>query len=153
VPGLFFLVTFLSPKPANMDNVATEKSTSALEFEEQPASRGEHVYDDPDKVGLDRTGAINAEDIEHKMTVLQAAKAYPAASWWAFVMSCTIVSSCSYDRQAGHFSNAAIDHGVILRFLDGTVHSHSSVRQGFWCMERREKRLYYRSFMAVSIPV
>jgi hypothetical protein len=27
------------------------------------------------------------------MTVMQAVKAYPAASWWAFVMSSTIVSS------------------------------------------------------------
>lgn len=82
-----------------MSNVVTEKSTSALELEEQPTSRSEHVYDVSDKIDLDRAGAINAEDIEHKMTVLEAVKAYPAASWWAFVMSCTIVSSCPYERQ------------------------------------------------------
>lgn len=36
--------------------------------------------------------AIEAENAEHNMTVLQAVKAYPMASFWAFVMSCTIVS-------------------------------------------------------------
>lgn len=77
-----------------MDNV-TEKQTSALELEEQPVSKGGPVYDVNEKVGLDRAGAINAEDVEHKMTVVEAVKAYPAASWWAFVMSCTIVSSCA----------------------------------------------------------
>jgi SP family general alpha glucoside:H+ symporter-like MFS transporter len=55
---------------------------------------GEPVYDVYEKVDYDRTGAIDAEKIEHEMTVLQAVKAYPAASWWALVMSCTIVSPC-----------------------------------------------------------
>lgn len=77
-----------------MNNVITEKPTSAAEVEAQPASNGGHVYDVGEKVDYDRTGAIDAEKIEHEMTVLQAVKAYPAASWWAFVMSCTIVSSC-----------------------------------------------------------
>ena len=36
--------------------------------------------------------AIEAENAEHNMTVLQAVRAYPMASFWAFVMSCTIVS-------------------------------------------------------------
>jgi SP family general alpha glucoside:H+ symporter-like MFS transporter len=76
-------------------NTDTEKPTSAPEIEAQPTSKGVPVYDVGGKVGYDRTGAIDAEKIEHDMTVLQAVKAYPAASWWAFVMSCTIVSSCS----------------------------------------------------------
>jgi SP family general alpha glucoside:H+ symporter-like MFS transporter len=67
-----------------MNNDITEKPTYASEVEAQPAS----------KLDYDRTGAIDAEKIEHNMTVLQAVKAYPAASWWAFVMSATIVSSC-----------------------------------------------------------
>lgn len=78
----------------NMDNDITEKTTSALEVEAQPASTGGPVYDVYEKVDYNRTGAIDAEKIEHDMTVLQAVKAYPAASWWALVMSCTIVSSC-----------------------------------------------------------
>jgi SP family general alpha glucoside:H+ symporter-like MFS transporter len=60
----------------------------------QPSSTGGPVYDDGETVDYNRTGAIDAENIEHNMTVLQAVKAYPSASWWAFVMSATIVSSC-----------------------------------------------------------
>ena len=75
-------------------NNAIEKETSAGEVEAQPTSKGTPVYDVGEKVDYDRTGAIDAEKIEHDMTVLQAVKAYPAASWWAFVMSCTIVNSC-----------------------------------------------------------
>jgi len=77
-----------------MNNVFTEKPTSAEEVEAQPTSTGGPVYDVGEKVDYNRTGAIDAEKIEHDMTVLQAVKAYPAASWWAFVMSATIVSSC-----------------------------------------------------------
>jgi SP family general alpha glucoside:H+ symporter-like MFS transporter len=75
-----------------MNNIITEKPTLASEVEAQLTSTGGPVYDE--KVDYNRTGAIDAEKIEHDMTVLQAVKAYPAASWWAFVMSCTIVSSC-----------------------------------------------------------
>ena len=39
-----------------------------------------------------KADAIEAENAEHNMTVMQAVKAYPMASFWAFVMSCTIVS-------------------------------------------------------------
>lgn len=78
-------------KFVNMANVVSEKPNSPLELEEQP--KGGPVYDVGEKADFDRAGAINAEGIEHNMTVLEAVKAYPAASWWAFVMSCTIVSS------------------------------------------------------------
>jgi SP family general alpha glucoside:H+ symporter-like MFS transporter len=77
-----------------MNSDITEKQTSASEVEGQPTSMGGPVYDVGEKVDYDRAGAIDAEEVEHSMTVLQAVKAYPAASWWAFVMSCTIVSSC-----------------------------------------------------------
>jgi SP family general alpha glucoside:H+ symporter-like MFS transporter len=77
-----------------MNSDITEKQTSASEVEAQPTSMGGPVYDVGEKVDYNRAGAIEAEEVEHNMTVLQAVKAYPAASWWAFVMSCTIVSSC-----------------------------------------------------------
>lgn len=77
-----------------MNSGITEKQTSASEVEPQPTSMGGPVYDVGEKVDYDRAGAIDAEVLEHSMTVIQAVKAYPAASWWAFVMSCTIVSSC-----------------------------------------------------------
>lgn len=62
----------------------------------------EHVYDTNEKVTYDRTGAIDAENNEHRMGVWEAVKAYPSASWWAFVMSATIVST--YPEFTGHFS-------------------------------------------------
>lgn len=77
-----------------MNNINTEKPNSSSEVEVQPSSTGGPVYDVDEKVDYNRTGAIDAEKIEHDMTVLQAVKAYPSASWWALVMSCTIVSSC-----------------------------------------------------------
>jgi hypothetical protein len=92
---LSFVLTFSRfSEIANMNHL-NEKPNPASEVEVQPSSTGGPVYDD-EKGGLDynRTGAIDAEKIEHDMTVLQAVKAYPAASWWALVMSCTIVSSC-----------------------------------------------------------
>lgn len=46
-----------------------------------------------EKGNVDRAGAIEAENAEHKMGVLAAVKAYPMASFWAFVMSSTIVRS------------------------------------------------------------
>lgn len=73
-------------------NEISEKPNSAMEVEQQPSSTGGPVYDSDEKIHYDRAGAMNAERIEHDMTVLQAVKAYPAASFWAFVMSCTIVS-------------------------------------------------------------
>lgn len=63
------------------------------------AQRHESIHDPGEKAGYDKNGAIDAENIEHNMTVMQAVKAYPAASWWALVMSSTIVSS---RRDVGH---------------------------------------------------
>lgn len=74
-----------------MDYTNTEKQTTTSELESAPNANVGPVYDVGEKVDYDRAGAINAEDLEHEMTVLQAVRAYPAASWWAFVMSCTIV--------------------------------------------------------------
>lgn len=77
-----------------MSNAITEEKPTLSEVEAHPTSADVPVYGD-EKIDSDRARAINAEKAEHDMTVLQAVKAYPAASWWAFVMSCTIVSSCS----------------------------------------------------------
>lgn len=88
---------FLPPrKPPNMSTYPSEKPTAVSEIEAQhDQSKGDPVYDVEQKRDYDRTGAIDAERVEHDMGVIQAVKAYPAASFWAFVMSCTIVSSCS----------------------------------------------------------
>ncbi|PTD06570.1 Alpha-glucosides permease MPH3 [Fusarium culmorum] len=53
----------------------------------------DHAYDVEAKkeMNVDMQGAIDAENQEFEMTVLQAVRAYPAASLWAFNMSCTII--------------------------------------------------------------
>ncbi|KAF5538047.1 major facilitator superfamily transporter [Fusarium phyllophilum] len=53
----------------------------------------DHAYDVEAKkeMAADMQGAIDAENAEHNMTVLEAVRAYPAASLWAFNMSCTII--------------------------------------------------------------
>ncbi|PBP16517.1 hypothetical protein BUE80_DR012722 [Diplocarpon rosae] len=65
---------------------------------ERPVSQRENAYDLDEKAKIAdyKAGAVAAEDAEHKMTVLEAVRAYPMASFWAFVMSCTIIME-SYD--------------------------------------------------------
>ncbi|KAM0281203.1 hypothetical protein ACHAQH_003633 [Verticillium albo-atrum] len=47
--------------------------------------------DEKARVADYRADAIEAENNEHNMGVVEAAKAYPMATLWAFVMSCTII--------------------------------------------------------------
>lgn len=65
------------------------KGQYALEIE-QPTAYAKDV-----DIAAFKADAIEAENAEHNMTVMQAVKAYPMASFWAFVMSCTIVSNPS----------------------------------------------------------
>lgn len=53
-----------------------------------------HAYDLNEKTHFAdyKADAILAESTEHNMGVLEAVRAYPMASFWAFVMSFTIVS-------------------------------------------------------------
>ena len=85
-----------------MSNFASEKPIPGSEIEMQHTKSGP-IHDVVEKLDYNRAGAIDAENIEHRMTVLEAVRAYPAASWWAFVMSATIVSSGPLSP--GHFSN------------------------------------------------
>ncbi|KAH8675243.1 alpha-glucosides permease MPH2/3 [Xylariales sp. PMI_506] len=61
-------------------------------------SQLENAYDLDEKAKAAdyKAGAVEAENAEHNMTVLEAVRAYPMASFWAFVMSCTIIME-SYD--------------------------------------------------------
>ena len=80
-----------------MGDVVSEKPGTSTEIEAQN-SKVDSVHDANLKAEYDRAGAIEAEHAEYRMGVLQAVRAYPAASWWAFVMSCTIVSPCQISR-------------------------------------------------------
>lgn len=68
---------------------ATEVEADAAVFD--------HGYNLDEKAAVAdyKADAMEAENAEHNMGVLEAMRAYPMASFWAFVMSCTIVSCFS----------------------------------------------------------
>ena len=74
----------------------------------------------------DLSGAIDAENAEHAMTVLQAVRAYPMACFWAFIMAFTIVRTCitCCIRWLTHFF---ADHGILRRLPDGQLHGSHRV--------------------------
>ncbi|KAI0471357.1 sugar transporter [Xylaria cf. heliscus] len=65
---------------------------------EQGVSQHEHAYDLDEKAQIAdyKADAIEAENAEHNMGVMEAVRAYPMATFWAFVMSSTIIME-SYD--------------------------------------------------------
>lgn len=78
-----------------------EKSEVAeVQRDENPVDYGLDI-DEKAKVANFRADAIDAENTEHNMTVMEAVRAYPMASLWAFVMSCTIVSRPSLPWECG----------------------------------------------------
>ena len=79
-----------------MAHVVSEKPSTVEEVEAQRGVESSPIHDDSSlsKGEYNRAGAIDAENLEHNMGVLEAVKKYPAASFWAFVMSSTIVSRC-----------------------------------------------------------
>jgi SP family general alpha glucoside:H+ symporter-like MFS transporter len=52
-------------------------------------SKTVHAQEHAEKADVSdfKASAIEAENAEHNMTVLQAVRAYPMASFWAFVVS------------------------------------------------------------------
>lgn len=68
-----------------MGSIADEKATAA-------AYEHDAVFSEKADINDFKASAIEAENAEHNMTVLQAVRAYPMASFWAFIISCTIVS-------------------------------------------------------------
>jgi len=71
-----------------MGSVVDEKASAALHEQEHDA-----VFSEKAGINDFKAGAIEAENAEHNMTVLEAVRAYPMATFWAFVISCTIVST------------------------------------------------------------
>ena len=82
-----------------MSNPVDSKSYGgAQEVEAEGAfSQIDHAYDLDEKANIAdyKADAVEAENAEHNMGVLEAVRAYPMASFWAFVMSFTIVSCIS----------------------------------------------------------
>lgn len=80
----------------------SKEDGGAAQEKEVEAGRGfSHVEATPNLDGTAhvkdyKAGAVEAENAEHNMGVLEAVRAYPMASFWAFVMSFTIIME-SYD--------------------------------------------------------
>lgn len=70
---------------------AQHAQTELYPGEKETTGHAEHGNDIVKERDL-RADAIEAENVEHNMTVTQAVKAYPMACFWAFVMSFCIVS-------------------------------------------------------------
>jgi MFS transporter, SP family, general alpha glucoside:H+ symporter len=80
-----------------MSNIDDNKGVGGISEVKGEEAHIDHAYDVEAKkeMAADKQGAIDAENQEHNMTVLEAVRAYPAASLWAFNMSCTIVCSAA----------------------------------------------------------
>ena len=88
----------------------------------------EDVYDSDEKTRYAdmKADAIEAENAEHRLGVLEAVRTYPMAATWAFVVSCTIVcyrNPSDYESfQQKWLLTMYPDHGVLLRFPHGQLH-------------------------------
>ena len=83
-----------------------QDTTVQREDEKHDTERNASVYSEQVKVTDFKADAIEAENAEHNMTVLQAVRAYPMATFWAFIMSFMIVScrSCISVQRAANQS-------------------------------------------------
>lgn len=89
--GIPFNITSIGTPSAIMSNVDPESHVTS----KGPDAHIEHAYDLDEKAKASdfKADAIEAEQAEHRLGVLEAVRAYPMASMWAFIMSCTIVST------------------------------------------------------------
>lgn len=72
---------------------AAQPKTAHISHSDKIETAGvEHVGDLKTEANF-RADAMEAENAESAMTVWEAAKAYPMACWWAFIMSSTIIVS------------------------------------------------------------
>lgn len=104
-----------------MSNAVETKPYGAEEIESVPNNEKGHQHEHVDELKTAanfKADAIEAESAEHAMTVWEAAKAYPMACLWAFIMSSTIVSDVA---SVMNLLLTTADHGSLLRVLDGFV--------------------------------
>lgn len=81
-------------KEFQVDNVGDNNIDEKVDHDHD--EKTDYKLDENAKVADYKADAIEAENAEHNMTVLEAVRAYPMASFWAFVMSFTIVSFCAF---------------------------------------------------------
>lgn len=90
----------------NKDIKATEGGGD-IQHTEKGIHQVEDAYnlDNDAKLEAYKAAAMEAETAEQQSGVLQAVKEYPMAAFWAFVMSCTIVSNSPRRR---HMANEVL---------------------------------------------
>ncbi|KAM3075753.1 hypothetical protein ACMFMG_007879 [Clarireedia jacksonii] len=76
-----------------MSTTDDSKANGAMDEVEGAFSHVDHAadLDEKAKVSDYKADAVEAENAEHNMGVLEAVRAYPMASFWAFIMSFTII--------------------------------------------------------------
>lgn len=73
------------------DTIEPKSYADGAHIEKSASHTHDNALDANTKAAEYKLAAIEAENAEHDMGVLQAVKQYPMAATWAFVMSCTIV--------------------------------------------------------------
>ena len=143
-----------------------EKAKAAADIEahkaiaqaEEAIAQVEHAYDLDEKAKIAdyKADAIEAENAEHNMTVLQAVRAYPMASFWAVVMSSTIVSclspfplNLSSDEESQLTPSS--DYGVLRCLPHEQFRGPTFVPDAIWCTTTRlhNQRICHRAQVAV----
>jgi len=108
-------------------------------------SQAEHAYnlDEKAHVADYKADAVEAENAEHNMGVVEAIRAYPMASFWAFVMSFTIVSylfPSSLDLSSYYESHpiTSPDYGVLRCLPHRQFYRPTRVRTKIRCRVKRQ---------------
>jgi len=73
------------------DQIESKGTADGAQIEKTASHLHDNALDMNTKAADYKLAAIEAENQEHDMGVLQAVKQYPMAATWAFVMSCTII--------------------------------------------------------------
>ncbi|KAI9147065.1 maltose permease [Paramyrothecium foliicola] len=102
-------------------NMSTTVETKTDQVESGIAQADHNSLHD-EKGGINKAAAIEAENTEYKMGVLEAVRLYPMATWWAFVMSFCIVMESYCVFLIGSFlalPRFKQDYGILHTKADG----------------------------------
>jgi hypothetical protein len=124
----------MSTETADEKRVVADEQLDTVEAHHGGIDRTADL-DDNAKLASYKSDAIEAENLELNLGVWASVKAYPMAAWWAFVMSCTIVSVSTAASPGSMLTRT--DHGVVLRLPNGLVLRHDHFQERVWRSEHR----------------
>lgn len=91
-------------------------------YAEENEKRNDSIYAEKAEVSDFKASAIEAENAEHNMTVLQAVRAYPMASFWAFIVSFSATTfSAAITRLTDPPDVLHHHHGILRRLPHGQL--------------------------------